>query len=81
MKGQSGIAAIIGMALIVIGIIFVFIGVSTITSPISRAINQTASTFPTYIVGALSADVSGVILILIGMGLAFIGGLILKASS
>lgn len=80
MKGQSTPIAVAGFAFIIIGIIIVLIGAFTITSPIHSALNQTASSFPTFIMGSLSAAVSGGILVVVGIIFVFIGALVVKHS-
>ncbi len=80
MKAQSTLVALAGIAFVLIGIIIAIIGVFTITSPTSHVLNQTVSSFPTFIMGSLSAALSGSILVIIGIVFVFIGAFLIKHS-
>lgn len=70
----------IGLILLLIGFVFVIIGMLTITSPLSQAINQTSNTFPQYIIGALTSDLIGTVILVIGVIFILLGFLIVRHS-
>jgi hypothetical protein len=76
-----GIGEIVGVIFIIIAIVFILIGVGTATSPVSQAVNQTASSLPHYFIGAFSSAVSGGILIILGIVFFIIGAFVISHSS
>ena len=74
------IIKIIGVVLVILGILFMLEGWYTITKPTYNALNQTASSLPSYFASVLGSEFSGVPLIILGLGFFSIGAFILSRS-
>jgi hypothetical protein len=68
----------IGYIILAVGIILIIVGVIVITSPAAQATSQTSNTLPNYISNAFGSAVAGTIILIIGFGVAALGGWILS---